>query len=125
MPSKLLDANHGDAAVLVAHDDTVLRSALANTLRQDGYNVLEADDLPSIAEIVLTQTRPVHVLADPSDDKRLWATRLTNHRPNMVVWFVERHHPDLPSDVLTPEIALATIREFFNGSRGQVATGRM
>ena len=105
--------------VLVAHDDTELRSALVDSLRHDGYGVLEADDLPSMVETILTQTRPLHLLTDPSTAKRTWARRLKNHRPNMVVWFVERHHHESASDVLTPEHALAAIREFFNRSRGE------
>jgi CheY-like chemotaxis protein len=118
MPLKRPDDNHGLPTVLVAHDDPELRSNLSDRLREDGYDVLEADDVPSLVEMVLTQTRPLHLLTDPSAEKRTWAIRLRNHRRNMVVWFVDRPHPELPSDVLTPEIALATIREFFKRSRG-------
>jgi len=38
---------------------------------------------------------------------------------------VDRPHPELTSDVLTPEIALAKIREFFNRSGGKAAAGQM
>lgn len=123
MPSKRPDDNHHLPTVLVVHNDTELRSALACSLRQDGFGVIEADDLPGLVEIVLTQTRPLHLLTDPSAGKRIWAGRLKNHRPNMVVWFVDRPHPELPLDVLTPEIALATIREFFSRPSGKSAGG--
>jgi CheY-like chemotaxis protein len=124
MPLKPVNDHHRRPTLLVAHDDAVLRSALAHSLRQEGHDVLEADDLPSLVEIVLTQTRPVHLLINASTEMRFWARRLKNHRPNMVVWFVERPHPEFPSDVLTPEIALATIREFLNRFRGEAAAGQ-
>ena len=111
--------------VVVAHNDAELRSTLADRLRQDGYNVLEADDLPSMVEIVLTQTRPLHLLTDPSTDTRTWAKRLKHHRPEMIVWFVDRPHLELPSDVLTPEIALTTVRGFLNRFRGEASAGQM
>src|SRR5215471_17008270 len=76
--------------VLVAHEDTELRRRLISDLNQGTYNVLEAPDLPSMIEIVLTQTKPIHVLlTDASTDKRQWASRLKSHRPKMTVWFVE------------------------------------
>jgi CheY-like chemotaxis protein len=125
MPSTLSHDPNRRPTLLVVHNDAELRSALADSLlRQDGYDVLEAADLPSMVEIVLTQTRPVHLLIGSSADKRIWANRIKHHLPEMMIWFVDRPHPELPSDVLTPEIALATVREFFDRFRGEAAAGQ-
>ena len=60
MPSKRPDDNRRQPTTLVVHNDTELRSALADGLRHDGYDVLEAHDLPSFVEISsdANQTRP-------------------------------------------------------------------
>ena len=115
--------NQHSPVVLVAHDDPELRSALADSLRQDGFGVIEAGDLPSMVEIVLTQTRPLHLLTDPSPEKRTCARRLKNHRPNMAVWFVDRPHPELPSDVLTLKLPWQQSESSFNRSSGKSAGG--
>jgi hypothetical protein len=103
--------------------DNQTRSTLAASLRQYGIHVLEADDLPDMVEIVLTQTRPIHLLIDDSPDKRIWATRLTRHRPKMNVWFVARYQHELSPDALTPEVALKTVRTFLAQSANEAAGG--
>jgi CheY-like chemotaxis protein len=115
----LSEQNHASITILVAHDDTELRCALVDQVRGEGYHVFESPDLPTMIETVLTQTRPIHlVLTDASTDKRYWAARLQNHRPKMVVWFVESWQEAEISDILTPELVLTKVREFFDGRQG-------
>jgi hypothetical protein len=123
MAPKRPKESHGLPTILVAHEDNETRSTLAKSLRHYGIHVLEADDLPSMVEIVLTQTRPIHLLIDDSPDKRTWATRLTSHRPKMKVWLVARYRHEVRPDALTPEVALQTVRNFLAQSANEAAGG--
>jgi DNA-binding response OmpR family regulator len=114
MGSKVSEAKHGYPTVLVAIDDNETRRTLVDNLSQDDYNILEAPDLPSMIETVLTESRPIHLLViDPSTEKRSWATRLKNRRREMTVLLVARRQEGQLPDVLNPTLALTTIRTFF------------
>lgn len=107
-------ANHGYPTVLVAIDDAEARSTLLEGLRQDDYSILEAPDLPGMIEVVLTQSKPIHLLlVDVGTEKRQWAKRLKNHRPHMVVIVVAANQNEQDPDVLTPELALVAVHGFF------------
>jgi DNA-binding response OmpR family regulator len=100
--------------VLVAVDDAEARRTLVDGLRQDDYNILEAPDLATMVEGVLTHATPIHLLlVDAGTEKLQWATRLKNHRQRMTVFVVAVHQQELDRDVLTPERALAAVQGFF------------
>ena len=111
------ERNNGSRTIVVAHDDAGLRQTLIEYLRDGKYNVFEAPDLPTMVEVVLTQTRPIDLLlTDTSMEKRSWARRLQNHRPMMTVWFVENWQDSEIPDVLTPEVVPTKVRAFFASS---------
>jgi len=106
------EEQHAFPTIVVAHEDGEIRRALIDNLSQ--YNVLEAKDVPTLVEIVLTQSRPLHVLlTDASPEKRHWVARLQQRRRKMLVWYVERSQGVNASDVLSPEVALMNVRELF------------
>ena len=121
--TKISEPNCGLQTVLVAVDDAETRRTLVDGLRQDDRNILEAPDLPSMVEAVLTQSKPIHLLLiDVGTDKRTWATRLMNHRQKMIVFLVAEHQDGQLPDVLTPTLALSAVRAFFK-SRGEATKG--
>jgi DNA-binding response OmpR family regulator len=75
---------HERSAHLVAEEDDELRSALSNSLRQDGYLVLEAHDVPSVLGIARVHSRPIHLLLiDVSIDNHTLAALRKPYRPEM------------------------------------------
>ena len=114
MTSKSSEDSLNYPTVLVAEDDNELLSALVDTLRQDGYLVLEAHDGASAMDIVRTHSRPIHLtLISTNMNKGVLAAALKQYRPEMNVLLVARNqHGQLPN-VSTPEIVLAKVRAFF------------
>src|SRR5262249_49889484 len=95
--------------VVVAHENAELQRILVDNLRQ--FNVLEANDVTSLVEILLTQTRRLDVLlADTSPDKQRWIARLHQRRPKMLVWYV-KHLDEADALGVTPEVAVMNVRE--------------
>jgi CheY-like chemotaxis protein len=124
MASKRSEEKGGFPTILVAEEDVELRSALSHSLRQDGYLVLEAHDVPSALGIALVHSRPIHLLLiDVSMDNHTLAALLQQYRPEMRVLFVTRHPHEGLKDALAPETALAKVRAFFKSSKEEAAEG--
>jgi hypothetical protein len=111
--SRVSERLHRHPTVLLALDDNEMRSALSNDLPRHDYVVLEAPDVPSMVEVVLTQTRPIDVLLiDEGMEKQKWAARLRSFRRAMTVLCISNHHEVGLPDVLNPKSAISTIRTF-------------
>jgi len=68
-------------------------SELAESLRRDGYLVLEADDREHVLETIKRHSRPIHLLlgacAMETD-----AVLLQKHRPALLFYFVSRAYDE-------------------------------
>jgi CheY-like chemotaxis protein len=114
----------GHPTVLVAVDDTELRCALGDDLRQEGYLVLEAHDGAAAFQILRTSSRSIHLtLINTSMNKGVLATALKQYQPEMTVLFVAHDQEGQLPDAFTPKIALEKVRVFFRESRGDGAVG--
>ena len=114
--AKALEENHGFhgyPTILIAIDDPETRRSMVDGLCQQDYNILEAPDLISMVVAVLTQSRTVLLLIDENTEKRIWALRLKNHKREMIVLPVAEHQHTEDPDVLTPKLALVTVRNLF------------
>jgi DNA-binding NtrC family response regulator len=83
-------ASHVDyPTVLVAHGDEGVRSTLVNSLRRNGFHVLEANDWVHVFDVVKVHSRPIHLLlVDVSMDARVQI--LKEHRSELQVLFVKK-----------------------------------
>jgi CheY-like chemotaxis protein len=118
-------APKGHPTVLVAEDDMNRHTLLASSLRQEGYLVLEAHDCAGILDIIRTHSRAIHLLLiNASTNNRTVADRLKGFRPEMRVLFVGQPQHEAVSDVVTPETALAKVREFFGNREATPLVGR-
>ena len=117
MASKRLEKRSGFPTILLAEDDNELRNALAHSLRQNGYLVLEAHDGPSALGIARIHSRPIHLLLIDVDMDDHTSAFLKQHRPEMSVLYITRHPHEALHDALDQETVLAKVREFFKGRK--------
>jgi len=97
-------------AVLVAGRDE-LRSRLVSNLESDGYIVLEAGNEAEALHVVISQTRPIHILlADVDMNGHNLAVVLSRYRPEMQTFFVAAC---AVVDAFDPPSAVANIRRTF------------
>ena len=115
MPLSTTLANDGKhksfPAVLIAAPEQLL-NALADLLRQGGYLVFEARNKAEALNIVIGQSRLIHILlADINMDGHALATTLERYRPEMKALFVTAHLQQGFSEALTPSMVAAKIRD--------------
>jgi DNA-binding response OmpR family regulator len=120
MASKRLEERSGFPTILLAEDDNELRKALAHSLRQYGYLVLEAHDGPSALCIARIHSRPIHLLLMDVDIDSHTSASLRQYRPEMSVLYITRHPHEALQDALDKETVLAKVQAFF-GASGQSA----
>jgi hypothetical protein len=104
--------------VLIAARNHEMRQSLANHLRLDPCNVLQADSGARLWDAIISHSRPIHVLlvemalAGPD-----LADRVKQYRPGMLILFVgsdtDKSHPP----VLPVGAAAAQAREFLQSQR--------
>jgi hypothetical protein len=106
--------SHEYPTVLVAVEGTELRNALLQRLQQDGYLVLEAADSAAALHIGRTHSRPIHIKIIPVSMDHELMSAVKQYRPKIKILLFAEHNEEPLQDVLTPETALAKIREYFN-----------
>lgn len=108
---KRIEEQEAFPTILIAAD-AGSRHALARSLRLDGYLVFEASDEAEALFLVVSQSRPIHVLlADANIEGRKLARTLKLYRREMQEIFVTLNPKQSLSDGLNPEVAVARIRE--------------
>lgn len=105
---------HDHPTVLVAVEDAELRRALVQGLRQDGYLVLEAADARGVLDTVRTHSRSIHLMLLHVSIGHKLKSAISPYRPKAKILFFSDEGKEQLQDVLTPEIALTKVREFFN-----------
>jgi CheY-like chemotaxis protein len=107
-------------SILVAAEEDV-RKVLLSRLEPDGYLVFEAENEAEALQIVIGQSRPIHILlADVRMNGQNLAAALEPYRPEMVAVFVTAL-PDAISNILDPDKAAAKVRELLKAPRGAAA----
>jgi CheY-like chemotaxis protein len=107
---KCLEKRDGFPTILVAAENG-LRQRLVRTLAADGYLVLDARNEVEALHIVISHSRPIHILfADVNMNGYDLARTLKSYRPEMRALFVTVHSQGL-SDSLDPETTLAKVRQ--------------
>jgi DNA-binding response OmpR family regulator len=123
MAPKRLDTRSGFPTILLAEDDNELRNALAHSLRQYGYLVLEAHDGPGALAIARIHSRPIHLLLIDVDMDDHTSVFLKLYRPETSVMHITRHPNEALQDALGQETVLAKVQEFFKASKEESAEG--
>ena len=114
MQTELAAEAHDHPTILVAVDNTELRSTLVAALSVDEYLVLEAADGTSALHTLQTHSRPIHLmLTNTSMNERFMREALKRYRPEMEVIFVGWQPRAGTQDVQGPEAALARVKAFF------------
>lgn len=113
---------HAHPTVLVAVEDEVLRSGLVSNLRQLGCLVLEAEMAVRAIEVVISHSRPIHVLVIDKDldDVGLMGT-LRPYRPQMNILLVRAVSNRGEPDALAVDAALVKIKELLDLPRRRAA----
>jgi hypothetical protein len=89
--------------ILIVHRDMKFWDVLILDLRQLGYLILEANDAVEALEIVIRQSRRIHLLlVGDGDDGRATAETLNPYRRDMDVIYV---NPDLEIDSALKEVS--------------------
>jgi hypothetical protein len=104
------ESSGGFPTVLVAELDGV-SPALANDLRNAGYNVLEAHDWTSAVSFIKTHSRPIHVLLTNVDRDAVDAAEIGKFRRDLHVLFISHSPPNRGNDDLDPASALMAVKE--------------
>lgn len=99
--------------VLVAVRGTELRNALVQSLRQDGYLVLEAAGTSDALYLARTHSRPIQVMLIDVSMKDELKPAVKPYRPHTKILLLAEHSEECPQEVVTPETVLGKIREFF------------
>lgn len=90
----------GRTTVLLLQHDPAVRTAVRRVLRQDGFSVLEAEDVEEAAASCRQWERPIHlVISDPLDerDEREIRDALADHPPSTpFLWTWEKEAGTLP-----------------------------
>jgi len=96
--------NHGFPTILAAGSNGSF-TILVNSIRMDGYLVLEAQSAEDAVHVARVHSREIHVLlADPSVDGPALGETLRPYRPEMQVLLVDGQ----------PQETLAEVRRIFN-----------
>jgi CheY-like chemotaxis protein len=85
-------ARGGTETVLLVEDEAVVRTLVRNTLLQNGYRVLEAENGSQALRICERHRGPIHLLVTdvvmPGINGRELAERLTQQRPELRIMFM-------------------------------------
>jgi CheY-like chemotaxis protein len=85
---------------------------LAHMLQLDGYVAFEASGEAEALVVVISQSRPIHILlVDDNIDGQQLARTLKLYRREMQVLFITANSQQSFSDGLHPQIALAKVRK--------------
>ena len=115
---KTMEIPGGFPTVLVAELDEDVSAALSRSLRNEGYNVLEAHDWSGTVQFIRTHSRPIHILlAKVNRASPGLAETLKPYRPEMHVLFISEHPTDSLPNVLRPEAVLAGVHELLEPPR--------
>jgi signal transduction histidine kinase len=84
--------------LLLVEDNREVRAALADLLRDEGYEVIEAPDAVAAEAAAADEKQPIHLLLTdvvmPKQSGRMLALRLRDKRPNLNVLFMSGYSPD-------------------------------
>lgn len=95
---------------------------MVQSLRREGYLVLEAIDSAGALFAVRTHSRPIQLmLIDSCINHGVLVSALRQYRPQIEVLFVARQNGEPFVYALTPETALAQVRAFFQGPKSEGA----
>ena len=98
--------------VLIAAENPGMRQSMANDLRQDPCNILQADSVARLWDAIVNHSRAIHVLL--TDLKLVgpdFAKMAKRYRPGMPVLFVADDSDQRPPDVLPAGAAATQARE--------------
>jgi DNA-binding response OmpR family regulator len=101
----------GSETVLVVEDQDGVRSFAVDTLKQQGYHVIEASDGDQAISVAEQESGPIHLLVTdvvmPGMNGKELSDRLTNVRPNLTVLFISGYTADVIAKrgVLDPGVA--------------------
>ena len=107
---KRVDEQETIPTVLVIAQDGLLQ-ALVRSLTLEGYVVLSAKNEVEAVGVVISQSRPIHILlADVNINGYRLARALKQYRPEMQALFISTH-PQQSSDVLDVRTAVPRVRQ--------------
>lgn len=90
--SSLTESPHGTETILLVEDDETVRAIVSESLRMNGYTVLESGNGKDAFRISGQYNAPIHLLISdivmPGTDGCELAKQLTVSRPNMKVLFI-------------------------------------
>ncbi len=107
--------------ILIAEWDCRVRAALVETLKQNGYLVLDAEDSSHALDIAKIHSRPIQLmLVEGSPEGRTLAATLQMYRPKMQVVFTNISTDCLP-DAPPVEMTLTRVRELLHPPMSRAA----
>jgi len=110
--------------ILIAEYNIENRDWLVETLQEQGYLVLQAENSSEALHIARIHSRHIHVmLTDGSSHGRTLAAKLQQYRPEMRVLFVAANGTGSVSDLVAPGKALAKVRELVKEPSRTAAAG--
>jgi CheY-like chemotaxis protein len=102
----------GTETILLAEDESMVREMAARSLREVGYDVLEAEDGPSASRLAGEHTGTIHLLLTdvimPGQSGGALAIEMRKTRPDLRVLFMSGYPDDtlVQRGVLTAEVPL-------------------
>lgn len=104
--------------VLIAAENQGMRQFLANFLRQDPCNILQADTAAALWHLIVNHSRQIHVLlleiglGGPD-----FAEKAKQYRPGMRILSIAKHSDQSQAGILPMGIAAAQARELLKSQR--------
>ena len=102
--------------LLVLEMDPQWRAMIVGTLRNEGFNVLEAKDLPDALLVAKTHSRPVQLLVTGLRCGPAFTGLMQQFRPGMEVMQVTRERM-----FHEPNVVVHSVRQFFAASTKQAS----
>jgi PAS domain S-box-containing protein len=92
-------ASQGSETILLAEDETGVRTLVTETLRRHGYHVLAADDPEEALRLARTHAQPIHLLVTdvimPRMNGKQLADQVAALRPSIRVLYISGYHDEM------------------------------